>query len=198
MGWLDRRDIEPLIQGWVQMAETDIREQLRARCMVVRATQDIDAAFISLPAEFASMESLRDATTGKLLSLEDDFSGPLFGDGSCAVTSYRLSGDCIEFLPHPFIPDPPELHWQPQRVAMVWYQGPKPLRDPQDTNKILEQLYGCYLFAVCRYGAMFELDDARASQMKDAYEGAVATANLWKQVSDYSGAPLRAVQETAF
>ena len=58
---------------------------------------------------------------------------------------------------------------------------------------MLQTLYGIYLFGTCKYGAMFELDDARAQQMEGAFNQAVTRANLWKQMSDYSGAPLRAV-----
>jgi hypothetical protein len=81
----------------------------------------------------------------------------------------------------------------PQAINMNWYQAPTPLVDPQDTNTVLTSHYAVYLFGVCKYGAMFELDDARAQQMEGAFDQAVTRANLWKQLSDYSGAPLRAV-----
>jgi hypothetical protein len=194
LGWLNRQDIASLIPGWVAMTETDIAESLRARCMVQRATQNADAAFITLPTGFCSMESIRDAVSGEILSLEDEWTGPLGGaDQDCPVTAYRLVANCIEFLPHPFIPDPPDPTWVPQAINMNWYQAPTPLVDPQDTNTVLTSHYAVYLFGVCKYGAMFELDDARAQQMEGAFDQAVTRANLWKQLSDYSGAPLRAV-----
>lgn len=198
MGWLNRQDIEPLVAGWIAMAEDEIRQTLRARCMVVRATQQIDAALISLPADFAAMESMRDAATGALLTLEDDYTGPLFGDGSTPVTSYRLTGECVEFLPHPFIPDPPLVGWQPQTVSMTWYRGPKPLQAPQDSNAILENHYMVYLFGTVKYGALFELDDDRAAQMTAAFDGAVLKINLWKEAAEYSGAPLRSAPSQVF
>lgn len=207
--WLNRGDLTALIPGWVSMVETDIAESLRARCMVARATQAIDAAFISLPSDFITMESMRDAKTGTLLTLEDEFTGPPQGGANQGfhgpgfmpgagfrpfpTTGYRLVANCVEFLPHPLIPDPPDPSWVPQCVNMNWYQRPKPLINPQDTNPILDTLHAIYLFGVCKYGAMFELDDARAQQMDSAFGQAVTAANLWKQTSDYSGAPLRAV-----
>lgn len=198
-GWLDRRDVAPLVPGWIAMAEADMKEQLRARCMIVRATQAIDAAFISLPADFAAMEAIRDATTGKLLDLEDEWTGPLWGDGTQPTTAYRLVGECIEFLPHPNVPsNPPLVGWTPQAVNMSWYQAPKPLIDPTDTNKILEQHYQVYLFGTVKYGAIFELDDDRQAQMTKAFEEAVYKVNLWKEASQYSGAPLRAAPAVAF
>ena len=193
-GWLNRQDVTPRIPGWVSMTETDIAETLRARVMVARATQAIDAPFITMPSDFLTMEVMRDATTGKALTLEDEWTGPLGGNNrDRPTTAYRLVGNCVEFLPHPFIPDPPDPSWVPQQVNMNWYQRPTPLHDPQDTNPVLELFYSIYLFGVCKYGAMYELDDARATQMENAFNQAVQRANMWKQVSDYSGAPLRAV-----
>lgn len=193
-GWLNRQDVASLIPGWVAMAETDIAMSLRARCMVARAMQPVDAAFITLPVDFCDMESMRDAISGELLNLEDQWTGPLGGDNrDQPVIAYRLVGNCIEFLPHPFVPDPPDPSWTPQAVNMNWFQRPVPLVNPQDTNAVLEQLYAIYLFGTCKYGAMYELDDVRAQQMSDAFDQAVTRANLWKQMSDYSGAPLRAV-----
>ena len=192
LGWLNRRDVAPLIAGWVSMAEADIKQQLRVRAMVQNATQAIDAALISLPADFAAMGAMRDALTGKLLDLEDDWTGPLYGDGTCPVTAYRLVGDCVEFLPHPWVPDPPLIGWQPQLVRMTWFRAPKPLQSSEDTNAVLEQHYATYLFGTCKYGAMFELDDDRASQMTKEFTAAVAAANMAYETANYSGAPLRA------
>lgn len=196
--WLNRKDLSALIPGWVKMTEIDIGEMLRARCMVQRATQAVDAAFVTMPPGWLTVESLRSSCCGAPLNLEDRYSGPLAGNcGRCGgprpVSAYRFVGNCIEFLPHPLTPDPLPVGWKAPTVEMAWYQAPKPLLDPQDTNGVLEQFYSIYLFGVTKYGAMFELDDDRAAQMKDAFEGAVAQANMWKMTSDYSGAPLRAV-----
>jgi hypothetical protein len=203
--WLNRRDLTSLIPGWVLMVETEIAETLRARCMVTFGDQDIDAAEIALPADFAQMESIRDATSGELLKLKDEWSGHWVGRQSSAwqegavvgavgqvCTSYRLKGSCIEFLPHPIIPDPPLAVPAWQRVIMGWYAKPKHLDLPSDTNPVLEQLYAVYLSGVCKLGAMFELDDDRAAQMDALFQQTVTRANTWKQQSDYGGAPLRA------
>ena len=198
MGWLSRRDVAPLIPGWISMVETDIAEQLRVREMVQNATQDIDAALISLPADFASMGAMRDLTTGKLLNLEDNWTGPLYSTAPCPTTSYRLVGDCIEFLPHPYIPAPPPDGWKPAAVRMTWFKAPTPLKEAGDTNAVLEKHYAIYLFGVCKYGAMFELDDDRATQMTGAFSGAVAAANIAYESANYSGAPLRAAPTRAF
>jgi len=203
--WLNRRDIASLLPGWVLMVETEIAETLRARCMVTFGEQDIDAAEITLPDDFAQMESIRDATSGELLKLKDEWSGHWVGRQSSAwqegavvgavgqvCTAYRLKGNCIEFLPHPVIPDPPDPAHLWQRILMGWYAKPKPLLLPSDTNTVLEALYGVYLWGVIKHGALFELDDDRAAQADAQFQQVVTRANLWKQQSDYGGAPLRA------
>jgi hypothetical protein len=207
-GWLNRRDVVSLIPGWTTMVETEIAETVRARCMVTFGTQAIDAAYITLPVDFAAMESIRDGTTGDMLDLLDEWSGSWTSaympnswdiysqlNVTAPSTAYRLVGDCIEFLPHPVIPDPPDPAWSPQTVRMGWYAKPTPLVLPADTNSVLETFYGLYLFGLCRYGAMFEMDDDRATQMDAAWQQVVTRANLWKQQSDYSGAPF--VEEMA-
>lgn len=198
MGWLSRRDVAPLMAGWISMVEADISEQLRVREMVQNATQNIDAALISLPADFASMAAMRDLATGKLLTLEDDWTGPLYSSAPCPTTSYRLVGDCIEFLPHPYIPDPAPAGWAPAAVRMTWFRAPTPLKVADDTNAVLEKHYAIYLFGVCKYGAMFELDDDRATQMTGAFTSAVASANIAFESANYSGAPLRAAPGPVF
>ena len=209
-GWLNRRDVASLLPGWILMVETEISETLRSRFQVTSGEQALDSPYITLPPDFASMESIRDATTGKMLDLKDEWSGNWYSalSGGTSIypqvnlnapsTGYRLVHDCIEFLPHPVIPDPPDPNWVPQAVLMAWYAKPRPLLLPSDTNVVLDNLYAVYLFGVCKYGAMFELDDDRAAQMDAAFQQTVTRANLWKQQSDYSGAPLRAELATVF
>jgi hypothetical protein len=217
--WLNRQDpiALGLFPGWTSILETELAETLRARCQVVSGLQPIDAPYISLPANFATMESIRDAVSGAPLELKDQWS-PKGGGWSSPYTTYsgaypstywqqnpaspsfayRLVADCIEFLPHPNIPDPPDPTWVPQQVLMGWYVKPVPLLLPTDTNPILENLYSVYLYGLLKMGAVWALDDARASQMDSLYQQAVTRANLWKQMSDYSGAPLRAEPAVVF
>lgn len=192
MAWLDRQDIAPLLPGWVLSCETDIATSLRARCMIARSSQPVDANFITLPPDLLEIESIRDQATGATIALEDGNTGPL-GPSGGPLCAYRVVGDCIEFLPHPTLPDPIPLDWQPPQVEMAWYQRPRPLSDPQDSNKVLEQFYAVYLFGVCKYGALFELDQARADQCAAQFMQQVTSANLWAQATKYSGSPLRAV-----
>lgn len=190
--WLDRGDLASLIPGWVLMVETDIATQLRARVMVKRATTLLDGIFIELPSDWLHWESIKDDTTGRNLRLEDDFTGPpgYSPYNGAPATAFRMTGNCIEFLPHP---PAPQSGVTPQSVNVSYYARPRPLAAGTDTNPVLDAHYAIYLFGVCRYGAMFELDDARATQAAQAFAEQVMAANAWKASSDYSGGPVRAV-----
>jgi|KBSSwiStaDraftv2_1062776.scaffolds.fasta_scaffold30242_6 hypothetical protein len=194
--WMNRRDISEPFASWLRMTENDIAEALRARCMVARADQAIDAGLITLPTDWVEAESIRFKDCGHLLSLEDHWTGPLAGGPACHCAvhpswAYRFVGTCVEFLPHPVIPTDPA--WQPQIVEMAWFARPKPLRDPQDSNAVLEAHYQVYLFGCLRYGAKWERDDDTAAQADAEFKDALLAANRWKTEADYSGAPLRAV-----
>ncbi|HEY2618725.1 MAG TPA: hypothetical protein VGI78_15395, partial [Acetobacteraceae bacterium] len=159
LSWLNRRDCIGLLPGWTLAVETEIAETLRARCQMVSAIQAIDATYIALPSDFATMAAIRDNTSGANLELKDEWSPKGGGwQAPYAVYSgtypsvywqinpaspcyaYRLVADCIEFLPHPNIPDPPDPAHVFQTVLMSYYQKPKPLLLPADTNPILENL----------------------------------------------------------
>lgn len=208
LSYLNRRDCISLIPGWIISTETEIAQTVRARCMVTSAVQNIDAPYIALPDNFGTMESIRDNTTGVILDLKDSWSGnwtdPQQDDRNIsswynptppACSAYRLVANCIEFLPHPAIPDPPDPSWVPQQVLMAWYAKPRPLVLPSDTNPVLETFYQIYLYGVVKRGAIWALDNDRAAQMDAEFSQAVTRADLWKQQSDYSGAPL--VEELA-
>jgi hypothetical protein len=213
LSYLNRQDVVNRIPSWVLAVETELAQTLRARCQVTSAYQNIDQAYIPLPSDFATMESIRNSDVGDLLDLQDEWSGswtnPQQDDRNTTssiwynptppkCTAYRLVANCIEFLPHPVIPDPPDPTWVPQQVLMGWYSKPKPLLLPSDTNPILEQLYTCYLWGMIKQGAMFELDDDRVAQADAAWQQAITRANLAKQQSDYSGAPFKELMACQF
>jgi hypothetical protein len=212
--YLNRQDIltNGVMPGWVLAVETELAETLRARCQVASAIQPIDAPYIALPSDFATMESVRDNTTGEMLVLKDEWSGhwnnqyaPIGWQPYDAITAlsgpsvaYRLVANCIELLPHPAIPNPPDPNWQPQQILVGYYRKPRPLLLPTDTNVILDNLYTVYLFGVVKQGAVWALDDDRTQQMDGLWQQSITRANLWKQQSDYSGAPLREEMATCF
>ena len=213
--WLNRQDIDPVFPGWVAMVEANLAQTLRSRPQETSAYQMLDRDYIPLPANFATMASIRDAATGELLELKDEWSGhwtaqyqpdgwytagvPMVAQTGNSF-AYRLVANCIEFLPHPsiYIPDPPDPAYVFQEVLMAWYVKPVPLIAPADTNPILENLYSCYLFGVLKYGAVWAEDDERAAQVDALWMGEIAKANLHKQQQDLSGAPLREERAVVF
>lgn len=203
--YLNRRDYQTPFPGWVTAVETELSETLRSKFQIVSGNQALDNPWITLPPNFATMESIRDATNGCILELKDSWTGNWFDpqqdDRNTSVIwynptppasyFYRILADCIEFLPHPQPPDPPDPNWQPQQVRMSWFARPTPLVLPSDTNPILDNLYEVYLWGVIQRGALWALDDDRAQQADAKFQQAVTRANLWTQQAQFSGAPFR-------
>ena len=141
----------------MQSVETDIASMLRAQAMITRATQAVDAAFITLPTDWVKFEQVSYACCGGTLAMADYWTGPIACGPACtcgcawgdAVCAYRIVGDCIEFLPHPRV----DINHPPVALNVVYYAKPKPLKVAADTNAILERHYQIYLFGVVRYGA---------------------------------------------
>ena len=212
--YLNRQDVltNGQMPGWILRVEAKLAQTLRSRFQETSAIQPIDAPYIALPSDFATMASIRDNTTGELLTLKDEWSGhwnnqyaPIGWQPYDAITAlsgpsvaYRLVANCIEFLPHPQIPNPPDPAWTPQQVQMAYYRKPRPLLLPTDTNVVLDNLYPVYLYGVIKEGAIWALDDDRTQQMDALFQQVVTEANLHKQQSDYSGAPLRAEMACTF
>ena len=203
--YLNRRDFGSVFPGWVLAVETELSETLRSKFQLVSSTQAIDANQVPLPSNFASMESIRDATTGNNLVLKDTWSGSWFPDQqndriwpssvmfqlqNTTCWAYRIIANCVEWLPHPVIPDPPDPAWVPQQVLMNWYQKPIPLVNPADTNPILDNLYETYLFGILKRAGIWARETADDIGVWDAaYQQAVTRGNLWTQQSQFSGAP---------
>lgn len=205
--YLNRRDYQSVFPGWVQAVETEMAETMRSKFQLEAGYQDIIAPQITLPPDFASMESIVDDTTGVNFELKDTWTGSRYAPQQDDITynaqpawintlpiasyAYRVIGTCIEFLPWPKIPNPPDPTWQAQRVFMRWYARPTPLLLPSDTNAILLNFPETYLYGVLKRGAIWALDDERAAQMDAQYQQVVTRANTWTQQSQYSGAPMR-------
>jgi len=211
ISYINRRDILSVFPSWVLAVETELAETLRSKFQLTSATQNIDSEYIALPANFASMESIRDATTGNNLVLKDTWSGSWFPDQQDdrnwpastlfqvqppVCWAYRIRANCLELLPHPVIPNPPDPTYVFQSIEISYYQKPIPLINPTDTNPILDALYEVYLYGVLKRASIWAKDDPNDTAVYDTqYQQVVTRANLWTQQSQYSGAPF--VEEMA-
>ena len=93
--------------------------------------------------------------------------------------AYRLVANCIEFLPHPTIPNPPDPSWVPQSSAdgMVSQAARRCCCQPIPTRSWRTSIR-VYLYGVIKQGAIWALDDDRAQQMDALWQQAITRANL--------------------
>jgi hypothetical protein len=224
MAWLHRASFRtPMAPdfdattGFIALAEQDMNERLRARCMVVRATEVIDAQYTPLPCDYLEMLDLRFAGGGPpvtyvprdqaALALYNRTSGARVTDGQAGLVSdaiwpesnawgtgkyhFSIVGSEIEWVPFPTPPaqtDGQAVQWP--LAEMAYYQRIQLGPDDTDTNNVLATYPACYIFGALIFSAPFLKDDARVATWQTAYDNAVVGANTEHERSRTQGGPI--------
>ena len=187
MLFLDRANdplVTPLVPTWVGLAEESIAEQVRARCMVQRATQPVTTAYVPLPCDWLAFLDIRDES-GRTLTFLSRLDDPVPVAGP--VSAYRLVGKEIEILPHV---DPATT--TPPSIEVAYFAMPPALTADTDTNALLQEHTSIYLYGALVHAAVY-LHDPDAAKIYDAtFQQAVAAANGWHEASRFSGGRLNA------
>lgn len=224
MAWLHRATLRTpfapdfdATAGFIALAEQDMNERLRARCMVTRAQETVDGQYTPLPCDYLEMLDLRMAGGGPpvtyvprdqaALSLYNRTSGARVTDGQAGIVSdaiwppsnpwgtgklhYSIVGDEIEWVP---FPTPPAVtNGQPIQwpiAEMAYYQRLNLGMDDEDTNKVLATYPACYIFGSLIFSAPFLRDDSRVATWQTAYDNAVVGANTEHERSRTQGGPI--------
>lgn len=141
LSWLHRASLRtPVAQafdaaaGFIALAEQDMNERLRARCMVVRATETIDGQYTTLPCDYLEMLDLRLAGGGPPITYATRYDMAAAFHNHANNTPYGSSGAGMgpDFMQA--LPNPPAWSWTdgtPQRASIIgneieWSPFPQP------------------------------------------------------------------------
>ena len=224
MAWLHRATLRTpfapdfdATAGFIALAEQDMNERLRARCMVTRATEEMDGQYTPLPCDYLEMFDLRMAGGGPPITyvprdqaaaaLYNRTSGGRSRDGQAGYVSdavyppsnpwgtakqhYSIVGEAIEWVPAPVPPtqtDGQPIQWPAAELA--YYQRLNLGMDDTDTNKVLTTYPACYIFGSLIFSAPFLRDDSRVAVWQTAYDNAVVGANTEHERSRTQGSPI--------
>ena len=143
------------VPTFLALAEQDINLDLRARCMVVRATQLADGQYVPLPCDYLEGDSVRlmdgrellYAPRGQMANLRAlqvhgyySAGGPLYGAGGPypyggppgGPRYFDVVGDLMELWPYEAPPDPPPPDLHPYVVEMAYFR--RQTLGPLDTD----------------------------------------------------------------
>lgn len=195
LGWLHRGTLKApvdfdVIGAFIRAGEADINKDLRARCMVTRAVQPIDARYLPLPCDYLEALDLRLQSGGELIyeprAVATGRPSP-YGPGGVAymvdantLTSgdnprhYTITGDTLEIWPIPAAPAAGR-DWPVLEMAYYRKQALGPL--DTDTTPVLTIYPDLYLYGALQHSAPFVRDDARVKVWSDFYQAQIFRAN---------------------
>jgi hypothetical protein len=186
------------VPTFVDLAEQDINLDLRARCMVKRATQLADGPYVPLPCDYIEGVDIRLSTgrellyrpraqMGDLRQVQTQGAWPLDPDPSTVTLPwgapsggprfYAIVGDLMELWPYAPPPDPMPANWTPYSVEMAYFATQQLGPDDTDTTAVLQSYPGAYLWGSLAQSAPFLRDDPRIATWQGLYQSIVFRAN---------------------
>lgn len=160
--WLKRSDLTSVIPTFIQLAEARIARELRLRAQIAFDTLTASSGSASLPADFLEFKALvyaDDATPIRIGSLEQVLTDRARIDGYrpkfCMVT-----GDAIQFGPSAD---------SSYDINAAYYARFAALSGDSDTNWVLTNHPGIYLWAACAEAAPWMVNDERIAVWEGKY-----------------------------
>lgn len=181
--WLKRSDLTSIIPTFIQLAEARISRELRLRSQITFTTLTASSGSASLPVDFLEFKALvyaDDATPIRVGSLEQVLTDRARIDGYrpkfCVVT-----GDAIQFGPSAD---------STYSITAAYYAKFDALADDGDTNWLLTNHPGVYLWAACSEASPWMVNDERVVVWETKYAQDTQALKDADKASEFSGTGL--------
>jgi hypothetical protein len=190
--WLNRSDLTSVSETFIQLAESKLRRDPRARKLQTR-TFSVSADDASLPSDFDSLQSLyHDGSTyyGPIVTTGPEVLGRIKGDRSASgvPTHAAIVGAAMRFAP---VPD------TTYNLKMTYWVLLTALSDDAPTNWLLEEHPDVYLYATLLESAPYLKDDPRVATWETQLEKRLEDMHQQTHRQQFSGtmraAPRRAI-----
>lgn len=181
--WLMRDDLTAVIPDFVTLAESDMFQRLRLRCMLTRATTTIGSdGYEELPTDFLQMYRLVLDGVELAFSPTALMAGYLLDYAGDPQTFYAITGEQIQFAP--------ASGANPGSLEMTYYAKPDALSDTITSNRILEASPAIYLYGSLIQAAPYLGDDARTQTWGQLYTQACDVLQQADDAAEFSCGPL--------
>jgi hypothetical protein len=195
---LDRDDLAGFIDDFIDIAESNHRDQLRFRDILVRDTSNLTLTqatnTVALPADFNALKHLRipDTNTNTyngsrylpdLQQLTEDQITQVSRDVQGPPQSFCIN-DVIEFNRDAD---------QNYEVHLLYYKVMTPLATGNQTNELLDRAPEIYLYGALIAAEPFLMNDERLVTWASLYDSAVARLVAVDGLNKYSGTPIARV-----
>lgn len=183
--WLDRSDLTSRIPEFITMSEAAIGRDVRIRQMEKRATASISTEYADMPTDFILQRNIQiNGTEQKRLKyltpeqMDMYYSSQTTGEPEV----YSIIGTEFQFKP---IPD------AAYTIEIAYFGRFTALSGDNDTNWLLTNQPGIYLYGALVQAAPYLKNDERTSIWASLYNAEVDAINKQDKEARYSGAALR-------
>lgn len=185
--WLTRSDLTAYIPDFIALAEADFYARLRILPMETAEDLAITSDTVALPTGWLETQRLYlDGNPRRALEYVTPFQASerfaFPGDGA-QVMAYTIEGGNLRFLPSAGAGGTGKI---------LYYKRPDALSADGDTNHVLTNYPGIYLFGALMQATAFIQDDARVALWSAAYQQQIEQCIKADRQARTSGAPLRA------
>lgn len=179
--WLNRSDLAERIPGFIELAEADMRRDLRVN--TVREALTLDSNAVSLPAACEELRSVRFNTSSLQHSLD--------GRSAAALSALRVTGSG---QPHYYavVNNVLMLDIDPDSdytAEIVYFEKLVALSAEAPTNSTLLNSPDIYLYGALIHSAPYLEHDERLPLWQSLFDRAVAKENIRRENSEMGSAP---------
>lgn len=177
--WSKRTDSLSVVDDFIDLAESDIRQNLKVRDMEARATASASDRYLALPDGYVSIRKLRlvsGSESYELFCSTPESMNVVSGSGM--PTSYAITSQ-IEFNRVPS---------SAYTIEMQYYKEITALSSSNPTNTVLTRFPMVYLYGCLFHYAQWAQDDAMLAKYAPLFDGAIKRANESDRKGRYGAA----------
>jgi len=188
--FIDRTDLTSRIPEFITMSEAAIGRDVRIRQMEKRAIADISTEYVDMPTDFILQRNIQLNTSSqerlKYLTPEQmDIYRPSQTTGK--PKNYTIIGTEFQFKP---VPD------ATYEVEIAYFARFSALSGDNDTNWLLTNQPGIYVYGALVQASPYVKDDERTALWASLYNAEVKAINKQDNEARYSGASLQMQTDT--
>lgn len=183
--WINRADLTARVPKFIRLAEAHMDTVLRIRDQVAIVSLTATDGQAALPADFAEVLTLFDATRGKKLEYlppADALAAEQMGAEQQATDFYTIVGNTIRLIPR---------LTGASTLSLAYYARLPELSVGNTTNWLLQRAPHLYLYGALVHTAPFLKDDSRVAVWADFYQRGLDDLRLDNERAEFNGSPLK-------
>lgn len=180
-GYINKRNLDAEIDGFIGGAESDLNARLRDRRMIATREATTVCGSIELPTGWLEARRVRIVGAGRPLAFATLDEALTLAEAGGDTGHYTIRGTVLDLVPTPAAD---------AVVELVYYDALPALSATQASNWLLAQEPLLYVYGACLHAAPYLMDDERVPAWSAYFTARIEMLNAATGISQFSGAPL--------